>query len=415
MITDKARRNQGKSGQYVFEKKARTMIDPLHLILTEQQRELVALARNLAHQFAPRSAEHDRTATFPHANVTDLRAVQYQALTVPTRFGGRGATLFETVLCQEQLAQGDGPTALVLDMPLHIIGGIAESSAWPEAAFERVCRAIVEDGALINSAASEREMGSPSRGGLFATVAQPVAGGWSLAGRKIYTSGAPALTHALVGATLADSETTGVFLVRMDSAGVSVEPTWNGSGMRAARNDDLVLHNVVVSDADLLVRREPNAPDATRGSGGAWFQLTIGALYLGIAQAARDAAVAYARERRPTALDGKSISELEAIRRQFGTLESLLLSARSLLYHTANLWDSQPAERANLKSLVALAKATAATNAVAAVDQSLLIVGGASLTPDLPLERLSRDVRAGLFHPPTLDAALLGLGAAVVA
>ena len=89
-------------------------------------------------------------------------------------------------------------------------------------------------------------------------------------------------------------------------------------------------------------------------------------------------------------------------------------SGFSLLYHTARLWDSQPAERPQLKALVALAKAPAATNAVAAVDQAMLIVGGQALTPDLPLERLSRDVRAGLFHPPTLDAALIGLGAALV-
>jgi alkylation response protein AidB-like acyl-CoA dehydrogenase len=390
------------------------MIDLLHVNLTERQRELVELARDLARRFAPRAADHDRSASFPFANLADLRAASYHALTVPTRYGGRGASLFEAVLCQEQLAQGDGPTALVLDMPLHIIGGIAESSAWPEPAFERLCRAIVDNGALINSAASEREMGSPSRGGLFATVAEQAEGGWRISGRKIYTSGAPALTHALVGATLADTATTGVFLVPMDAPGVSVEPTWNGSGMRAARNDDLVLEHVLVGAADLLVRREPNAPDATRGSAGAWFQLTIGGLYLGIAQAARTVALGYARDRRPTALGGKAISELESIRRQFGMLEAALLSARSLLFQVAQTWDSHPAERASLKALVGLAKATAATSAVAAVDQAMLIVGGASLTSDLALERLSRDVRAGLFHPPTLDAALVGLGSALV-
>lgn len=394
------------------------MIDALHLSLTDHQHELVAMARRLAAGFAPRAAEYDRTATFPFANLAELRQVGYHALTVPTRYGGRGATLFETVLCQEQLAQGDGPTALVLDMPLHIIGGIAESNAWPEAAFERVCRAIVDDGALINSAASEREMGSPSRGGLFATLARRVDTGWRITGRKIYTSGAPALTHALVGATLDEgagpTSTTGVFLVPLAAPGVEVESTWNGSGMRAARNDDLVLHEVVLSEADLLVRREPNAADATRGSGSTWFQLTIGALYLGIAQAACMAAVQYARDRRPTALGGKAIGELESIRRQIGQFEATLVTARSLLYHVAQVWDVHPAVRGELKSLVALAKATAATNAVAAVDQAMVMVGGASLTADLPLERLSRDVRAGLFHPPTLDAALIGLGSALV-
>ncbi|HEY1012319.1 MAG TPA: acyl-CoA dehydrogenase family protein [Herpetosiphonaceae bacterium] len=394
------------------------MLDPLQVTAaTPRQREIISLARTLAGQFAPRAARHDREASFPFENIAEIKAAGYQALSVPARFGGGGATLFETVLAQEQLARGDGPTALVIDMPLHIIGGIAESGAWPEPAFERVCRAIAQEGAIINSAASEREMGSPSRGALFATTARREGAGWRLSGRKIYTSGAPALTHALVGATLDEgggpAGTTGVFLVRTDLPGVSVEPTWEASGMRAARNDDLVLDDVALDEGDLLLRRDPAAGDATGGSGSAWFQLTIGALYLGIGQAARDAAVAFARERRPTALGGKAISELESIRRQLGQIESALLGARSLLYHVAQAWDAAPAERPALKPAVALAKATAAANAVAAVDGAMLVVGGSSLQADLPLERLSRDVRAGLFHPPTMDGALIGLGAAL--
>ena len=389
-------------------------MDPLHLDLTNHQRELLQMARDLSQEFAPYAAEHDRAATFPFAQLTAIRAVKYQALSVPTRYGGHGATLFETIVCQEQLAQGHAALALVLDMPLHLIGGIAESGAWNDVAFERVCRAIVDDGALINSAASEREMGSPSRGGLFATVAKPVDRGWLLNGRKIYTSGAPALTHVLISATLADDtepQSTGVFLVDMSSAGVQVEPTWNGAGMRSARNDDIVLHDVFVPNADLLLRRDPQAGDATKGSGSAWFHLTIGGLYLGIAQAAHDAAIQFARERRPTALGGKSISELESIRRQIGQMHSMILTARTLLYHVARTWSEHPEARSEIKPLIALAKATATTNAVNAVDQAMLIVGGSSLGADLPLERMMRDVRAGLFHPPTLDAALLGIGA----
>ena len=77
-------------------------------------------------------------------------------------------------------------------MPLHILGGLAATRAWPEAAFARVCR-LVAAGALINSVASEREMGSPSRGGAFATLAsQQTAGSWRLSGRKIFATGAPA-------------------------------------------------------------------------------------------------------------------------------------------------------------------------------------------------------------------------------
>ncbi len=394
------------------------MRDPLMLTLPASVRpELLTTAQELAAQFAPRAAEHDRSGEFPHANIDALRAAGYLALTVPKALGGAGASLLETVLCQEALGRGDGPTALVVDMPLHIIGGIAESNAWPADAFARVCQAVVAEGALINSAASEREMGSPSRGGTFATVARQTPSGWRISGRKIYTSGAPALTHALISAALdtgaGPGSTSGVFLVRTDLDGVHVEPTWQGTGMRAARNDDLVLNDVLVAPDDLLLRREPNAPDPTQGSGSTWFQLTIAGLYLGIAEAALAATVEFARNRRPTALGGQAISELESIQRQLGEIEARLLQARALVYQIAQAWDAQPGQRGMLKPYVAHAKANATSQAVDVVERCMVVVGGASMQPDLPLERLSRDVRAGLFHPPTLDASLVGLGRAL--
>ena len=380
--------------------------------------DLVDTAQQLAQMWRTRAAEHDAEASFPFSNITEAREAGLLALAVPQEHGGLGASLLETVVVLEHLAQGDGPTALVLAMQQHILGGVAESGAWPTAAFERVCRAVVEQGALLNSAASEREMGSPSRGGTFATVAHKTEQGWSISGRKIFTTGAPALTHVLVSAALDEGDgpqlTNGVFLVETAQAGVQVEPTWNGTAMRAARNDDLIFEDVQVAEADLLLRREPGAADATKGSGSTWFQLTMAGVYLGVAQAACDAAIAYACERRPTALAGRSISELESIQRRLGQNEAELAQARALVYHVAQAWQAAPEARTQIKPYVGLAKAQATENAVRAVDGALLVAGGSSLQPELPLARLMRDVRAGLFHPPTLDAALVGLGKALV-
>ncbi|WP_110515865.1 acyl-CoA dehydrogenase family protein [Herpetosiphon llansteffanensis] len=389
-------------------------IDVLHSGLTERQQAFVQLGRDMAALVKPTAAKHDQAASFPFEHLSVIFAAKYQALSIPTAFGGHGASLFEAILAQEQLAYGDGSIALVLAMPIHVLGGIIEGQAWQPSQIERLSRLVVEQSVLLNSAASEREMGSPARGGLFATAAQPVAAGWLLNGRKIYTTGAPALTHALISATIADTSDTAIFLVDLKQAGVTIEPTWHGTAMRAARNDDIVLEDVFVAEANLLQRRQPGLVDPSRSNAGAWFQLNIAAIYLGIAQAARDVASNYARERRPTALAGKAISELESIQRQLGKVEQLLLSARSLLYQTAQIWEQAPAERGNLRTLIATTKATAIEHAVAAVEQAMIVVGGASLSPDLALERYARDVRAGLFHPPTMDAALVGLGSWLV-
>lgn len=389
-------------------------IDLLHRGLTERQRGFVQLGQDLAALIKPSAGVHDQAASFPFEHLPAFFAARYQALSVPAAFGGHGASLFEAILAQEQLAYGDGSLALVMAMPIHVLGGIIEGGAWQPSQIERISRLVVEQPMLLNSAASEREMGSPARGGLFATVARQVEGGWLLHGRKIYTTGAPALTHALISATIADTSDTAIFLVDLKQAGITIEPTWNGTAMRAARNDDIVLDAAFVAEANLVQRRQPGLVDQSRNNAGAWFQLNMAAVYLGIAQAARDAARDYARERRPTALAGKAISELESIQRQLGKVEQLLLSARSLLYQTAQLWEQAPVERNNLRPLIATTKATAIEHAIAAVEQAMIVVGGASLSPDLALECYARDVRAGLFHPPTMDAALVGLGAWLV-
>jgi alkylation response protein AidB-like acyl-CoA dehydrogenase len=180
--------------------------------------------------------------------------------------------------------------------------------------------------------------------------------------------------------------------------------------MRSTGSHDLVLAGVRLEPEDLVLRREPGAPDAGRVSGGAWFGMSLSAVYLGIAAAARDAAISFAHERRPTALQGKSIATLETIQQRVGALQSELLTARALLYSVADNWERAPAARADLLPYVGQIKVIATTHAVAAVDLALRVVGGQAMSRVLPLERLFRDVRAGLFHPPTEEAANTAIG-----
>jgi alkylation response protein AidB-like acyl-CoA dehydrogenase len=130
----------------------------------------------------------------------------------------------------------------------------------------------------------------------------------------------------------------------------------------------------------------------------------VAAVYLGVAEAARDYAVQFARERKPLALRGKSIATLPNIRERAGRMDLLLFQARGLLVSTARAWDAAPC--ASMEAALAAAKVVASNSAIAVAEEAMRLVGGSSLDRASPLERHFRDVRGGLHHPPQDDAAL---------
>lgn len=381
-------------------------------ILTPRQQRLVTQADELAARFAQRVDAHERAGTFPREHYADLHETGYLRWFVPPAYGGEGADLYEVVLAQEQLARGDGATAMAVDMTIHLIGRLTTTESWPQPVFAEVCRSIVTAGALINAAATEPEMGSPARGGLPATSATPTSGGWLINGHKLFVSMAPVLRYFLVSVALPpgpDMPEGGKAnaIVQADAAGLRLEDTWSDAlSLRTSGSFDVILENVFVPD-DWVVERQPvgSPPPSDPTVQMAWFALSLAAVYLGIGQAACDTACAYARERVPSAL-GKPIATLPGIQRRIGEIQVPLMAARALLHQTARAWVDHPDGRGALAPQVAAAKYLCTNAAVQATDQALRVAGGFGLTRKLPLERFYRDVRAGLTHPPQDDMAL---------
>jgi alkylation response protein AidB-like acyl-CoA dehydrogenase len=285
---------------------------------------------------------------------------------------------------------------------------VRDAGVWPATLFERVAREVAAaregDGALINSLASEPEMGSPSRGGLPATRADHTDGGFVLNGDKSFSSGSTVLRWGVVSAAIrrgGRDPYLGSFLVPLSAPGVSIEPTWDTLGMRATASHTLVLRDVFVAE-DAEVPRDTPARDPLPHER-AW-SLTVAAVYLGVAEAARDFAIGFARSRKPTALGGKSIATLASIRDRAGRMDLALFEARGLLVSTARAWDSAPA--VEMEAALAAAKVVASNSAVAVAEQAMRLVGGSSMDRSSPLERHYRDVRGGLHHPPQDDAAI---------
>jgi alkylation response protein AidB-like acyl-CoA dehydrogenase len=393
----------------------------LPYVLTERQQRFVAQADTLAARFAARAAAHDRDGTFPFENYADLHESGYLGLAVPREYGGEGADVFEMVLAQERLARGDGATALAVGMLVQIIGRESEAHDWPEPIFATICQTIVGEGGLINGVVTEPELGSISRGGIPTTSATPANGGWLINGHKIFVTGAPALRYFVTGVVLPPSDQapqgeTASAIVRAGSPGLRLEPTWSDNlSLRTVGNDDVYYENVFVPD-DWLVGRRPIGASTAAGQqpGLSAWGLTISAIYLGIGQAACDAACNYANGRVPPSL-GKPIAELLHIQQWIGEMQITLDAARAVLYDTARAWIEIPEARPALAPRIAAAKYLCTNAACAATDKALRVGGGFSLTRDLPLERYFRDARAGLFHPPQDDLALGQVGRAALA
>jgi alkylation response protein AidB-like acyl-CoA dehydrogenase len=377
-------------------------------IRNDRERRLAETAGRLAEKFAERAAKHDEAGSFPFENFAELQQAGFMKLPVERTLGGDEISLYELVLVQERLAYGDGSTALAFGWHLGLMLHLRNARPWPEPLYRSFCREVVEHGAMINSFASEPATGSPSRGGRPETVAERTEGGWRITGRKTYSTLSPILSHFIVTAWVPEEEATAEFFVRR-SKGIRIEETWNTLGMRATGSHDLILDGVFVPEEAMIRKRER---DKEPNDGGGWL-LHIPACYSGIAYAARDFAVKFARTYRPNSLPGP-IADLPHIQHKLGLIEAELKAARTFMYETADRWDRGPERRASLRTDMGLVKYMVTNGAIRVVDLAMRIVGGASLSRTLPLERMYRDVRAGLHNPPMDDMVLSNLAKAAL-
>ena len=365
-------------------------------------------ARHLARDFALRAADHDRHATFPFENFDALQKADLLGLTVPLEYGGDGAGLSETCEVLGAIAHGDASTALVLAMQYLMHATIARSP-WSPQIRELVARDAVERGALINALRVEPELGTPARGGMPATTGDQVADGWRITGHKIYTTGIPLLSWLMVwGKTTEPDPRVGIFLVPARTPGVSIVETWDHLGMRASGSHDVIFEHALIANEYAVDLRQPSQWAARDDVQAAWYVLAIAALYNGVAQAARDWLVTYLTERTPTAL-GAPLSTLPRFQEAVGEIDARLLTNRVLIQTAAARTDNGAPPPATQSGLV---KMTVTTNAIAAVERAVELIGNPGLSRANQLERHLRDVLCSRIHTPQNDSILVAAGLA---
>lgn len=360
--------------------------------------ERIEFMNHLKDSFKERATKIDEDGLFPFSNIEELKQSGYSALTVPKAYGGNEISLLEMVMLQAKIAEGDGATALGIGWHIGIMKNLSEKNNWPSQTFAKLCEEV-KKGALINSAATELQTGSPTRGGKPATTAVVRNGKWEINGRKTYTTMAPVLDYFLVSASMEDGG-VGNFLVPRASHGVSIEETWDSIAMKGTASHDLVLNKVQLSQDNYVERIIPGKKQA------AGWLLHIPACYLGIAQATRNEAITFAKHYSPSSISG-TISELPNVQQKLGEIELLLIQSRHFLYSVASKWDESGSEaRMNMQAELGAVKYSVTNNAIKVVDLAMRVVGAKSLSSKSPLQRYYRDVRAGLHNPPMDDATI---------
>ncbi|MCD8509490.1 MAG: acyl-CoA/acyl-ACP dehydrogenase [Bacillus sp. (in: Bacteria)] len=375
------------------------------LIKNKNHKALWERANNFVEDFKARASYYDEKALFPVENFQKLKEAGMTALTVPKKYGGEEISLYEFLLVQEVIAKGDGATALSLGWHNGTMMQLKDTNKWPEKVFRKVAESAVIEHKLINTAATEPSTGSPARGGMPLTKAVKTTDGWVLNGKKTFTSLAPVLDWIIVTAMAQDGDQVRLaeFLLPRETEGIQFEETWNTMGMRATRSDDLLLENVFVSEDALVAVKDPGHGKHPQG----WL-LHIPACYLGIAIAARDEAVNFAKSYQPSSLP-HPISQVPEVQRKTAEMDLELMKARHFMYHVASIWDERPEIRQQIGAELAAVKTICTNAAVKVVDLAMRIVGGQSLHKSNQLERYYRDVRAGLHNPPSDDLTTFAL------
>ncbi|TNC09876.1 acyl-CoA dehydrogenase [Methylobacterium terricola] len=374
-------------------------------------RDPVAVARALAPTLAPLAASDDRDGRFAHASLAAIREAGLAALTVPAARGGGGAGLAVASAVIGTLAEADPAASLVLAMQCVHHTSLANARGWPAGIVERLQRAAVHEGAFVNALRVEPALGSPARGGLPETVARATPGGWRVSGRKIYSTGAPILSHGLVWARTDEAAPrVGLVLVPMAAPGVRIEETWDHLGLRASGSHDVVLDGVLVPDDHALDLRPPAAwagPDPVTL---AWNTTLLASLYDGVARAAQAWLCAHLAERAPANL-GAPLASLPRFQEAVGENARRLAVNRRLLRSVAAETDAGAPPSAEESGVV---KLTVTETAIAVVQDAVALVGNPGLSRRNPLERHLRDVLCARIHTPQGDAVRLAAGRAAL-
>ncbi|THF62718.1 acyl-CoA dehydrogenase family protein [Pseudothauera rhizosphaerae] len=375
--------------------------------MTQIETPADALARGseLARMFAAGAAEADAAGRLPVENFAELHRSGLLSLVIARKHGGLGGGLADAVEAVAVIAQGEPATALILAMHYIQHGQIAfDDGYWPEAVAHKLVRSSLERGALINAAYVEPFVGSASHGALPQTVARRDGEHWRLSGHKKYVTGIEGLSWVRVmGVTDEADARVGYFLVPADAPGIRIERTWDSLGMRATSSQDVIFDDVAVPLEHFF--GDVPVSEGIRYSplDSIWYLVLVAAVYHGIARAARNDAVRFARTVAPGSL-GRPLASLARFQDAIGEIEVQQTGAWRLLQSIGRDYDDSAEKRQEeLEALAAdasVARLAVIASAIGVTSIALELAGNQGVSRSNAFERYHRDTLSARAHNP---------------
>jgi alkylation response protein AidB-like acyl-CoA dehydrogenase len=369
--------------------------------LSKEQELLRAAVREFAQkEMVPMASEIDRSATFPKESAEKMAKMGLFGMTVPPPFGGSGAGLVSHLVAVEELSAACASTAMILasqvmaERGLLMFGTDAQKTKYlPSLAKGEKTSSVAMTEAVASSDFAALEFRAKQEGDKYI-----------LNGSKIFTCNAENADVIFVLARTTEAlgaSGLSLLIVEKGTRGLDVGKKEDKFGVRGVPSNELIFEDCVIPRENLLGREGMGLVQAI--SMGTPTVLTAGMISVGIARAAMEAAVRYAKQRK--AFD-QTIGNLEAVQFMIGDMATSIDASRLLLFRAAASVDKgQPNPIENFK-----AKIFSGEMAIRVTNNAMQVFGGYGYTKEYPLERYCRDARAFTLYPlaSELYKALLG-------
>src|SRR6185437_14179759 len=354
------------------------------MLLSDEQRQIRDTLREFARaELAPNAAAWDRDHAFPRDALRALGDLGVLGVVVPEPWGGAGLDYVSLAVALEEIAAGDGATSTIVSVQNSVVCGPINDFG-SDAQKAHYLRPLARGERLGCFCLSEPHTGSDASA--IATRAERRGDRYVLNGVKLFiTTGANADVAVVFAVTDRSAGKRGIsaFIVDTATPGFVVARIEDKLGQRASDTAQIAFENCEVPAANLLGREGDGYRIALANleSG----RIGIAAQAVGMARAALDAALAYARERQAF---GKPIAEHQAVNFRLADMATQIDVARQMVWHAAALRDAgEPC----LKE-ASMAKLFASEMAERVASDAIQIHGGYGYVADFPVERIYRDV-----------------------
>ena len=362
---------------------------------TEEQLMIQSMVRDLARsEFAPKAMERDKTKEFPIDNLQMLGKLGLMGMMVPPEYGGSGADTVSYVLALAEVAYACASTAVVMSVHNSI-----------------VCESIMRNGSEDQKQKYLKRMATGEIIGAFA-LTEPNAGSdpvrqttkavfdgdsYILNGTKRFTTtGKNAGLIIVTAKTDEEARHKGIsaFLVEQGTPGLTVGPLEDKMGLRASDTADLIFEDCRIPADNRLGNEGDGFLIAMTGLDGG--RIGIAAQSVGVAQAAFDASVQYARDREQF---GQSISKFQGLRWIVADMATEIEAARLMTLSAAAMKDNS--ENYTLQASMAKLFASEMVNRITA--KAVQLHGGYGFTKEYAVERFYRDARVFTIYEGTSE------------